>query len=201
MNSDKIIAYKGFNKDLTCRNFQYEVGKEYKHKGPVHACRAGFHACENPLDCFAYYVPGQSVYHAVELSGKTDRDSDDSKIAASKIHIGAQLDIAGICKAASDFVKSKCTNECNAKPGKPATAGNYGAATSRGCSTSGVNGLSVARGNNVKVRGGMGAILVLAIENENNSNISEWSASVVDGVKIKPDTWYTLKNGEFVEVK
>ena len=80
-----------------------------------------------------------------------------------------------------------------------ATAGDSGAATSRGKSCTGENGLSVARGNNVRVRGGMGAILVIAEENEDNYNIASWKAVVVDGVNVKPDTWYMLQNGELVE--
>ena len=80
-----------------------------------------------------------------------------------------------------------------------ATAGNYGAATSRGQSASGENGLSVARGNGVKVKGGMGAILVIAEEKSENYDIEHWKAVVVDGEKIKPDTWYKLVNGELVE--
>ena len=82
-----------------------------------------------------------------------------------------------------------------------ATAGDSGAATSRGSSASGKNGLSVARGNGVRVKGSLGAVLVIAIENENNYDIKEWKAAVVDGETIKSDTWYTLKDGEFMEVK
>ena len=80
-----------------------------------------------------------------------------------------------------------------------ATAGNYGAATSRGRTASGKNGLSVARGNDVKVKGGLGAILVIVEEERRSYNISKWKAVVVDGEQIKADTWYKLKDGEFVE--
>ena len=80
-----------------------------------------------------------------------------------------------------------------------ATAGDRGAATSRGRTKTGANGLSVARGNNVKVCGGIGAVLVIAEEREDSFEIAEWKAVVVDGKNIKPDTWYALKNGEFVE--
>ena len=62
-------TYKGFNKDMTCRDFKYEEGKEYEISGEVNCCENGFHACEDPLDCFNYYAPGQSVYHEVEQSG------------------------------------------------------------------------------------------------------------------------------------
>ena len=82
-----------------------------------------------------------------------------------------------------------------------ATAGSYGAATSRGSSASGKNGLSVARGNNVRVKGCLGAVLVIAEEKSDSYEIKEWKAAVVDGEAIKPDTWYALKDGEFVEVK
>lgn len=198
--SDKIIkAYKGFNKDMTCRGFQYEVGKEYEHNGRVSACNSGFHACENPIECLGYYNPANSVYHEVELSGEMCHDTNDTKVAASHIRIGARLDIAGLCKATFEYVRSKCTNENNAEPGKAATAGEYGAATARGSAATGDNGLSVARGNNVKVKGGLGAVLVIAEENQEDYNIKEWKATVVDGERIKADTWYELVNGEFVE--
>lgn len=206
---NKIKAFKGFDNTLCCRGFQYEVGKEYEHNGTVKACESGFHACENPIDCLRYYEPGQSVYHEVELSGEKSRDSDDSKIAASHIRIGARLDIAGLCRAAFEYVRSKCTNEHNAEPGKAATAGNYGAATAgnygaataRGSAATGENGLSVARGNGVKVKGGLGAVLVIAEENQGDYNIKDWKAAVVDGETIKADTWYKLIDGEFVEVE
>ena len=82
-----------------------------------------------------------------------------------------------------------------------ATAGDRGAATSRGSSATGKEGLSVARGTKVKVKGGMGAVLVIAIEPDDSWAIKEWKAGVVDGETLKPDTWYTLKDGEFVVVK
>ena len=100
-------AYKGFNKDMTCRGFRYEEGCEYK-TGSAKLCESGFHACMHPLDCFSYYEPGQSVYHEVDLDGKIDDHGvDDAKVAATKIKIGARLDIAGLVKAAIDFVMSK----------------------------------------------------------------------------------------------
>ena len=200
-------AYKGFNKDMTCRDFQYEVGKEYEHEGGVSACNSGFHACENPIECLGYYDPANSVYHEVELSGEMCHGTNDTKVAASHIRIGARLDIAGLCKATFEYVRSKCTNENNAEPGKAATAGDRGAATAgyagaataRGSAATGDNGLSVARGNNVKVKGGLGAVLVIAEENQEDYNIKDWKAAVVDGERIKADTWYKLVDGEFKE--
>ena len=200
-----IKSFKGFNKNMTCRDFQYEEGKEYEETR-ASACIAGFHACEYPLDCFKYYYPGESVYHVVEQSGEFNHDSDDSKVASTKIKIGAQLDIPGLVKAAIEYTKSRTTTEhtdpqmATAGEYGAATAGNCGAATSRGKSATGENGLSVARGNNVMVKGGMGAVLVIAEEKTSSYNIKEWKVAVVDGKKIKPDIWYKLENGEFVEV-
>jgi hypothetical protein len=210
-----IKTYKGFNKDMTCRYFQYEEGKEYVTE-KAEACECGFHACEYPLDVFSYYPPGTSVYHEVEQSGDFDK-SDSDKVASTKIKIGARIDIAGIVKAAISYIKERITNENNAEQGTAATAGSYGAATagsygaatagdrgaatSKGRSASGENGLSVVRGNGVKVKGGIGAVLVIAEEEEDSSDIKDWLAVVVDGVNVKADTWYELKNGELVECK
>lgn len=219
----KIKAYKAFDKDLSCRGFKYEVGKEYEETGYIKVCEKGFHACPYPLDVFGYYPPAGARFCEVEQSGKID-DSESNKVCSSKIRIGAELDIRGLVKAAVSYVKERCTNECNAEPGKPATAGysgaatagNYGAATAgncgaatagdrgaataRGKASTGSNGLSVARGKNVQVKGGIGAILVIAEERDNTYDIVDWKAVVVDGEVVKADTWYRLENGELVEV-
>ena len=211
----KIKAYKAFDKDLSCRGFKYKVGKEYEETGDIEACEKGFHACPYPLDVFGYYAPAGSRFCEVEQSGKID-DSESDKVCSSKIRIGAELDIRGLVKAAVSYVKERCTNECNAKPGKPATAGNYGAATAgdsgaatagdsgaataRWKASTGSNGLSVARGKNVQVKGGIGAILVIAEERDDTYDIVDWKAVAVDGEVVKADTWYRLENGELVEV-
>ena len=291
----KIKAYKAFDKDLSCRGFKYEVGKEYEETGYIRVCKKGFHACPYPLDVFGYYAPSGSRFCEVEQSGKID-DSESNKVCSSKIRIGAELDIRGLVKAAVSYVKERCTNECNAEPGKPATAGDcgaatagnygaatagdygaatagdygaatagdrgaatagdrgaatagdygaatagdrgaatagyrgaatagyrgaatagyrgaatagdygaatagdYGAATARGKASTGYNGLSVARGKNVQVKGGIGAILVIAEERDDTYDIVDWKAVAVDGEVVKADTWYRLENGELVEV-
>ena len=208
-------AFKGFNKDMTCRDFQFKEGETY-HEDNAKLCSSGFHACEDPLDCLGYYAPAGSIYREVELDDLTDDHEEYSKRVGKTIKIGAEIGLPGIIKAHFEYVKSRCTNENNAEPGKPATAGYSGAATagdsgaatagysgaatSRGSSASGKNGLSVARGNSCKVKGGMGAVLVLVEENKNDYDINAWAAAVVDGEKIKADTWYMLKNGVFVEV-
>ena len=223
---------------MTCRGFQYEEGKEYKHDGKIKACQAGFHACEDPIDCFGYYPPANSVYHEVEQSGDISKDGEDTKIASSIIKIGTRIDVLGIAKAHFEYVKSR-TNFENTDPKQAtagyrgaatagdsgaatagyrgaatagsygaatagyrgaATAGDSGAATSRGTSSVGKQGIACARGNGCKVKGGLGAVLVLVEEISDNYDITAWKAEVVDGVRIKEDTYYKLENGEFVEV-
>ena len=162
----KIKAYKAFDKDLSCRGFKYEVGKEYEETGYIKACEKGFHACPYPLDVFGYYAPAGSRFCEVEQSGKID-DSESDKVCSSKIRIGAELDIRGLVKAAVSYVKERCTNECNAEPGKPATAGyrgaatagNYGAATAGNCgaATAGNYGAATAGNCGVATAGDRGA--------------------------------------------
>ena len=199
-----IKSYKGFNKDMTCKGKQYAEGETFT-EDDVKCCDQGMHACEYPLDCFSYYEPANSIYHEVEQSGKLDRKSDDTKVASTIMKVGARLDIRGLVRAAIEYTKSRTTTEytdpdmATAGDSGAATAGNYGAATSRGRAASGENGLSVARGNDVRVKGGVGAVLVITEENRSDYRIKEWKTVVVDGEQIKADTWYKLKDGEFVE--
>ena len=136
-------AYKGFNKDMTCRGFQYEEGKEY-HTDKAKCCDEGFHACEYPLDCLVYYKPNTSVYHEVELSGETDKDDSDLKVCATDIKIGVRLTIAGLVKAAIDFTMSKVKSEKKSDEnyGASSATGNHGAS-----SVTGNRGASSATGD------------------------------------------------------
>ena len=104
--NEVIKSYKGFNKDMTCRGKQYEEGKEYEEER-AEACDCGMHACEYPLDCLGYYSPNESVYHVVEQSGKISRRNDDSKIASTKMKIGAEISIAGLVKAAIEYTRER----------------------------------------------------------------------------------------------
>lgn len=210
-----IKAYKGFKKDMTCRDFQFEEGKEYVYDGEVKVCKSGFHACERPLDCFDYYSPEESVYHEVELSDDISKSSDDTNVAAKKIKIGARLDIAGLVNAQFEYVKEHTTSDCadpkaasagswgaaSAGENGAASAGESGAAVSRGTSEVGKNGIACARGNNCKVKGGMGAVLAIVDENGDDYDIKSWKVFTIDGEKYKPDTWYCLKDGEPVEAE
>lgn len=200
--SKVIKSYKGFNKDMTCRGFQYKEGKEYETSRAV-VCNEGFHACEHPLDCLGYYPPNTSVYHEVEQTGEfsSDSGSRDSKIASTKIKIGAKLSIAGLVQAAIDFTKSKTVTMQDA-------TGDYGASSATGyCGASSADNstaVAVAWGYESKAKGCIGAHIVCAEWKYDNLN-NDWvfvgaKMSIVDGVKIKADTYYTLRDGEFVEV-
>ena len=136
-------AFKGFNKDLTCRGYQYEEGKEF-HTERAECCDTGFHACEYPLDCFGYYDPAHSVFHEVELSGEMDKSNDNTKVCATDIKIGARLSIAGLVKMAIDFTMSKVNKEAGSdeRHGFASATGDYGAS-----SATGDYGASSATGN------------------------------------------------------
>lgn len=184
---DIIHSFKGFDKDLKCRGFQYEIGKEYEQNGKIKACDNGFHACESPIDVFTYYPPAESRYCKVEQSGEISKDGSDSKVASSKIKIGAEIGIPGLVKAHIEYVKSHATTEhtdpkkatagfCGAATAGDrgtATAGYRGAATSRGSVSVGENGCGLVRGNGVKAKGGMGAVLVICVENDDDWSIKE----------------------------
>ena len=217
-------AYKGFNKDMTCRGFQYEIGKAYETDA-ADLCSIGFHACENPLDCFGHYAPAASRYCEVEIEDNGQRSPEDSKVVGKKIKIGAELSTEQICKLHFEYVRSRCdpakTNAAgdresasagwygsasagdggSASAGErgSASAGDYGVSASRGSSSAGENGVAAARGEHAKVRGGIGSVLVVCVEKKDSYDIAEWKAAVVDGERIRPDTWYTVENGEFRE--
>ena len=103
-----IVAYKAFNKDLTCRNFQYEIGKSYEHEGKVKACESGFHAVENPLDMFSYYDLTDSRFCSVEMSGEIARHGEDSKIAAGRIAIKVEIGLPQIITDAVRWIMDLC---------------------------------------------------------------------------------------------
>ena len=292
-----IKAYKGFNKDMTCRDFRYEEGKEYE-EDRAEACSCGFHACEHPLDCLGYYDPAHSVYHEVEQSGEISKRSDDTKVASTKIKIGAIVSIAGLVQAAIEYTKervkpeaeanedygassatgncgassatgycgassatgykgassatgycgaSSATGNCGASSatgykgassatgykgassatgykGASSATGNYGASSATGnCGASSATGykgksaaenqnsVAVAWGPEAMAKGVKGSTLVLAEWKRIDNDARYWEEEAwdfigslmvrVDGEKVKENTWYTLKNGELMEVE
>ncbi|QMV33489.1 hypothetical protein 8G_00057 [Ralstonia phage Hyacinthe] len=162
--SGPIVSYKGFNQDWTCRDFQYEVGGSYEHKGNVEACSGGFHACEYPLHVLRYYKASQSRFAVVEQGGTLSRHDKDSKVASSRITVKAEIDLTGLIKAAVKYTMDRCTPADGAVSDQPNTAvkaevrnksavasGYSGAATASGYSgaatASGYSGAATASGN------------------------------------------------------
>ena len=131
--SEVIKSYKGFNRDLTCRGKQYEVGKEYE-EDRAQSCECGMHACEYPLDCFSYYDPAHSVYYEVEQSGDLSRRGDDSKVASTKMKIGAEINIAGMVKASINYIRERIKEEKGSDDdyGASSATGNCGASSATG---------------------------------------------------------------------
>ena len=231
-------VYKGTDKNLQCRGFQYEIGKEYV-EDKADLCHVGFHGCERPLDVFAYYYPANSRYFEAELDDVSDQRESDSKVCGKRIKISAEIGIPDLIEAQIEYVNTHATSghtdpkaanagnygaanawncgaanagDCgaanagnygaaNAGNCGAANAGDYGAATSRGSSSVGKSGIAISRGNGVKAKGALGAILLIAEEYDDNCDIKDWSAAVVDGNTIKANTWYTVKDGVFTEVE
>ena len=268
-----IKAYKGFDKNLKCRGFQYEIGKEYV-TDKAELCHSGFHACENPLDCYGFYAPGQSRFCEVEIADNGQRESCDTKVVGKRIKIGAELSVLGVCKAHFEYVTARCTpsnskiagplesaaagnlgalppqdikalppqdikalppqamgrcrrrqlgrcrrrrtRRCRRRRTRPsaaagnwgsaaagnwgsAAAGNWGSAAAgyKGSAAAGNWGSACCRGG--KVRGGIGCAICCTEVDSFGKNIAV-AAAIVDGVKVKADTWYTTKNGVLVEV-
>ena len=204
MGKEKIIhSYKGFDKDLKCRSFAYEIGKDYEQDGKIKCCNNGFHACEFPLDVFRYYAPGEnSRYCTVTQSGETDKEKDDSKVASSKIHIETEIGLDGIIIAGVKFILDKVNWENQ----KESNTGDCSAATNTGyCSAAKVSGkesIAIVTGTNSKAAGALGDWIVLSERGRWNGEtypIADVKVFKVDGEKIKADTFYKLVNGEAVE--
>ena len=220
MENNTIKTYKGFDKDMTCRGFQYEVGKEYEHQGEVKACESGFHACENPFDVLGFYPPCDGKgnlrrYCEVEQRGELDRSEND-KVCSSRLRIIAEIGLNGLINAGARFILDKV----NWKDAKESNTGNRSAATNTGdwsaatntgdCSAAtntgnrsaamveGKESIAIVTGKESKAKGALGCWLMLT-ERDENWHILGVKAVKVDGEAVKPNRWYKLKNGEITE--
>ena len=218
-------CFKGFDKDLRCKGFQYEVGKEYE-TARAEICEEGFHACEFPLDVLRYYNPADSRFCEVELDAN-GQTHDDSKRVGKKIKIGAEIGLSGLVKDGVkfilekvDFENAKATNTgnrsaatntgyCSAatNTGYCSAATNTGkcsAATNTGdCSAATVEGkesIAIVTGNGSKASGKRGCWLVLT-ERDKGNHVLGVQAVKVDGETIKEDAFYTLSGGEVREAE
>ena len=221
-----MIVYKGTDKDMKCRGFQFELGKEYVEE-EAKLCDKGFHGCEYPLDVFAHYAPVGSRFFVADLDGVThETESDDTKRVGTKIKLKAEIGIAGIVKAAVEYIKERAESSNNqtgycsvaANTGDRSAATNTGycsAATNTGdCSAAtntgdrsaaivdGKDSIAIVTGADSKASGAIGCWLVLTDRGDWNGDtcpIKEVRAVKVDGEIIKPSVFYKLENGEVVE--
>ena len=262
MEENKIISYKGFDENMQCRGFQYEVGKEYEMDGDIKCCERGFHACESPLEVLDHYDMLASRFAKVEQSGKIDKEENSTKVCSSKIKISAELKLADIIKLGVEWIKDvtspskvKATGELNDNGGdyaKIGSSGYYAKIGSSGDSAKiGSSGYSAkigssgyyaqigssgdyaqigssgdsaqigSSGYSAKIDStGEDSVIMCAGRNSRAKakvgswiTLAEWwnddkeryvpkcvKTEYVDGERIKADTWYQLKNGEFVEI-
>ena len=251
-------VYKGTDKDMKCRGFQYKLGEASVFDGEPHLCRAGLHACEQPIDVLDYYAPSESRYFEADADGVSDeRESDDSKIVAKKMTLKAEIGIPGLVKAQVEYVKNQvrfddAIKRANAgkenhatgnqgaasatgyqgaasatgNQGAASATGNQGAASATGyrgaasatgyqgaasatgdwgaASATGKSSVALAAGYECKAMGAFGCAICCVERGEWDGEtypIIAVKAAIVDGEKIKADTWYQLKNGKFVEVE
>ena len=223
--SEKIIAYKAMDKNMQCRGKQYEVGKTY-HEDKADCCHAGMHACENPLDVLHYYPLRDSPrFFEVECGGNVDKSREDSKLACTELTVKGEVNFAGLVKATVNAVFNRVKGKEPFSSGDSSTAGSSGysstagssgysstAGSSGNCSTAAATGaycrakadgkdsIAVVNGARGKACGALGCYLVLTEYDDDGHMICAKMARV-DGSAIKENVYYTLKNGEFVEVK
>ena len=253
--SEKVIkSYKAFDKNMQCRGFQYEVGKEYEMDGEIKYCERGFHACKSPMEVWDHYDMLSSRFAEVEQSGKIEEEGNSTKVCSSHIKIKAELKLADIIKIGVEWLKditsptkvktdiAKNDNGCDSakivSSGYSAQIGSSGYSAQIGSSgdyaqigssgysakigSSGYSAKIGSSGDSAKIDSTGKDSVIMCAGKESKAKakagswitLSEWKwnddkkrrvpvcvkTEYVDGNNIKADTWYQLKNGEFVEV-
>ena len=186
------ILYKGFDENLKCRDFQFEIGKTYFHDGLVRVCESGFHACENPWDVLSYYPIIDSRFCVVEQSGEIRTHDDDSKVASASITISVELKLPEFVKACVDWLIKGCSAGTEAASGaySQLAASGYGSRLA----ASG-NGSLVMGAYNSRAKAGPNGAVALAWHDGTRPRIAVGYV----GEGLEADTWYRLDdNGAFV---
>lgn len=216
--SEKVItSYKAFDKNMQCRGFQYEVGKEYEMDGEIKCCNRGFHACKSPMEVWSYYDMLNSRYAEVEQSGKIEKKENSTKVCSSRIKIKAELKLADIINIGVEWLKD-ITSPSKVKAdgalndsgdyAKIGSSGDYAQIGSSGYSaqidSTGEDTVIMCAGNSSIAKAKVGSWITLAEWEWSDEKKRDVPACVkteyVDGKNIKADTWYQLENGKFVEV-
>ena len=223
-----IKSYKAFDENMRCRGFQYEVGKEYDMNGDIKCCKRGFHACESPMEIWNYYDMLTSRFAEVEQSGKISAEGDTTKVCSSHIKIKAELKLADIINVGVEWLKDltspskikddSATNDKGFDKKQIGSSGDYAQIGS-----SGDYAKIGSSGNSAKIdsTGEDSVIMCAGVRSVAKAKIGSWitlsewkqdylkyrwvpvcvKTERVDGIKIKPDTWYKLQDGEFIEAK
>ena len=206
---DNAKGYKAFQPGMICRDKQYAENTDYEEVGGKICEKGMMHYCVNPFDVLNFY-------DLVDESGKFSDFAEvkaldqpisgsDGKFATKKLHIGAKLSFAGFIKACIDYTKEQTIVNM---PKSDVATGNSAQIGSSGCSaqidSTGVGSVICCAGHGCTVKAKIGSWITLAeweyFEEKGRSVPRCVKTEYVDGEKIKPDTWYQLKNGEFVEV-
>ena len=227
MSENVITSYKGFDKDMKCRGFQYEVGKEYEIDGEIKCCNRGFHACKSPMEVWDYYDMLDSRYAEVEQSDKIDAGENSTKVCSSRIKIKAELKLADIINIGVEWLKDITSpskvkadgvlNDNGDRRKQIGSSGYYAQIGSSGDSakigssgdyaqigSTGEDSVIMCAGNSSRAKAKVGSWITLAewkwsYEKKRDVPVCV-KTEYVDGDNIKADTWYQLKNRKFVEV-
>ncbi|EIG9275212.1 hypothetical protein LGE98_001417 [Salmonella enterica] len=188
----EIVTFKGFNKDLKCRDFQFAIGETFHHDGKVEACGSGFHACECPFDVFSYYPPAESRYAETISFGITDREEGgDTKIASSSITIKDELTLPQFIQRGIEWIWSKIDKSLEQQiisgyRSAATNTGNWSAATNTGDRSAATNtGYQSAATNTGYRSAATNTGYQSAATNTGNwsaaTNTGDWSAAEVSG--------------------
>lgn len=203
-----IKGFKGFDKNLQCRGFQFKEGETFRHNGPASACNSGFHFCKNPLDVFVYYSPGESVFHEVEGGGQADHHNADSKVACTEIKIGAAITLPDFIGASIKFLFSRKYEESTSNHiiedrSASSATGDRSASSATGyrsaSSATGDASAAICTGQYSKAMAGKYGCIALAWWNEDAERLEMRCAETgcgggSDG-KLKSEVWYSVDSG------
>ena len=217
-HEETVLCFKGFDSELKCRGHQFVVGETYVHNGAVMACESGWHACENPLDVWAYYGLCESRFALVELSGELSRQEGDSKVAAARIHVKAELSLPDFINRAVTWLidRAKSDDKVQSASGyssqlaasgyssQLAASGNYSRLAASGHSSrlaaSGENSVIASSAMSAIAKGAEGTWISLA-EFDDDGKCVGFATGCVGKDGLKPDTWHRASGGKLIEGK
>ena len=227
MSENVIKSYKGFDENMQCRGYQYEVGKDYEIDGDIKCCSRGFHACKSPMEVWDHYDMLNSRFAEVEQSGKIDEEEKSTKVCSSHIKIKAELKLSDTINIGVEWLKDITSpskvktdgalNDNGDRKKQIGSSGDYAQIGSSGdyaqigssgdsaqIDSTGEDSVIMCAGNKSKAKAKVGSWITLAEwewNDEKNRNVPVCvKTEYVDGEIIKADTWYRLQKGEFIEV-